>query len=108
MLSDTFTGLLFVDNVLIQCVCIYYLQEEWYIGLGIINGLLTATWAQKYKKPNRLTAPVSNLTNGEWHTMRLNITKSDITLELDNWTSEPYYHNVEAFSLSNNIIYLGT
>ncbi|VVC30456.1 Hypothetical protein CINCED_3A008316 [Cinara cedri] len=82
-------------------------QEEWYIGLGIINGLLTLTWAHKYQKPIKLTAPVSNITNSEWHMVRLNVTKSDVTLELDNWISNPYHHNIESFNLNDNIIYLG-
>lgn len=77
------------------------------MGLGISNGLLMATWGKKYAKPNRLIAPVSNLTNGEWHTVRLNVTKSDLTLELDSWISEAYQHKVESFSLNDNIIYLG-
>lgn len=77
------------------------------MGLGIINGLLTATWAQNYKRPNKLTAPVSNVTDSEWHTVRLNVTKSDVTLELDDWTSDPHHHNVESFDLNDNIIYLG-
>lgn len=82
-------------------------KEEWYLGLGVLNGLLTVTWSQKYKKPNKLTAPLSNITNSEWHTVRLNITKSDVTLELDDWISDSYHHNVESFNLNNNIIYLG-
>lgn len=86
---------------------ICYLKEEWYLGLGIINGLLTVTWAQKYKKPNKLISSVFNITNGEWHTARLNVSKSDITLELDNWTSDIYQHNVESFNLNDNVIYLG-
>lgn len=90
-------------NVLLK----YSLKEEWYLGLGIINGLLTATWAQKYKRPNKLISSLSNITNGEWHTARLNITKSDIILELDNWISDTYQHNVESFNLNDNIIYLG-
>lgn len=77
------------------------------MGLGIINGLLTVTWSQKYKKPNKLVAPLSNISNSEWHTVRLNITKSDLTLELDDWISDPNHHNVESFNLNNNIIYLG-
>lgn len=77
------------------------------MGLGIINGLLTATWAQKYKIPNKLTAPLSNITNNKWHMVRLNVTKSDVTLELDDWISDPYHHNVESFNLNENIIYLG-
>lgn len=77
------------------------------MGLGISNGLLTATWAQKYTKPYKLIAPVSNLTNGEWHTVRLNVTKSYVTLKLNDWTSEPYHHKVESISLNDNIIYLG-
>lgn len=85
----------------------YCLKEEWYFGLGIINGSLTVTWAQKYQKPNKLTAPISNITNSEWHTVRLNITKSDVTLELDDWISDPYHHSVESFNLNENIIYLG-
>lgn len=77
------------------------------MGLGIINGLLTVTWAQKYKKSNQMIAPMSNITNGDWHTVRLNVTKSDVTLELDDWVSDPYHHNIESFNLNNNIIYLG-
>jgi len=77
------------------------------MGLGIINGKLTATWAQKHKKPIKLTSPVFNITNSEWHTVRLNVTKSDVTLELDDWISDPYQHDVESFDLNNNIIYLG-
>ncbi|XP_016662821.1 protein eyes shut [Acyrthosiphon pisum] len=82
-------------------------QEEWYMGLGIINGSLTVTFAQNYKRPNKLTAPKSNITNSEWHTVRLNVTKSDITLELDDWISDPYHHNIDSFNLNDNIIYLG-
>jgi len=88
-------------------VYFYYLKEEWYMGLGIINGLMTVTWAQSYKRPNKLTAPMSNITNSEWHTVRLNVTKSDITLELDDWISDPYRHNIDSFNLNDNIIYLG-
>lgn len=77
------------------------------MGLGLINGKLTATWAQKYKRPNKLMASVSNLTNGEWHTVRLNVTKSDVTLEIDDWVSDPFHHNVESFNLNDNVIYLG-
>lgn len=77
------------------------------MGLGIINGLLTATWAEKYKIPNKLTAPLSNITNNEWHMVRLNVTKLDVTLELDDWVSDPYHHNIESFNLNENIIYLG-
>lgn len=68
---------------------------------------MTATWAQKYKKPIKLAAPSSNVTNGEWHTVRLNVTKSDVTLELDDWISDPYYHNIESLDLNDNVIYLG-
>ncbi|CAI6357340.1 unnamed protein product [Macrosiphum euphorbiae] len=82
-------------------------QEEWYMGLGITNGSLTVTWAQNYKRANKLTAPKSNITNSEWHTVRLNVTKSDITLELDDWISDPYHHNIDSFNLNDNIIYLG-
>lgn len=77
------------------------------MGLGLIKEQLTVIWAQKYKRPNKLTAPVSNLTDGEWHTVRLNVTKSDVTLELDDWISDPYHHNIESFNLNDNIIYLG-
>lgn len=78
------------------------------MGLGIINGSLTVTWAQQYKRPNKLISSLTNITNGEWHTARLNVTKSDITLELDGWISDPHQHNVETFNLNDNIIYLGT
>jgi hypothetical protein len=77
------------------------------LGLGIINGLLTATWGQKYKMPSKLIAPLSNITNNEWHMVRLNVTKLDVTLELDDWISDPYHHNIESFNLNENIIYLG-
>jgi len=77
------------------------------MGLGMINGKLTATWAQKYEKPINLTSPVLNITNSQWHTARLNVTKSHVTLELDDWISDPYQHNVESFDLNDNIIYLG-
>jgi len=77
------------------------------MGLGIINGSLTVTWAQNYKRPNKLTAPKLNITNSEWHMMRLNVTKSDITLELDDWISDPHRHNIDSFNLNDNIIYLG-
>lgn len=52
-------------------------------------------------------APVSNLTNSEWHMVRLNVTKLDVTLEIDDWISDPYPHNVESFNLNDNVIYLG-
>lgn len=100
-------NLMYKEVILNSLIFIYYLKEEWYLGLGIINGLLTVTWSQKYKKPNKLTAPLSNITNSDWHTVRLNVTKSDITLELDDWISDPTHHNVESFNLNNNIIYLG-
>lgn len=76
--------------------------------MGITDGLLTATWAQRHKKPGTLTSPVSNnVADNGWHTARLNVTKWDVTLELDEWASDPSRHGVESFDLNDNVIYLG-
>ncbi|XP_050527265.1 protein eyes shut isoform X2 [Daktulosphaira vitifoliae] len=81
-------------------------QEDWYLGFGIVNEFLTMVWGQKNLIPLTLTTPVNNITNGEWHTVRLNVTRLEMTLEVDDWVSNSYEHNIENH-LNDNTIYLG-
>lgn len=89
--------------------CLYQQGDE-FIGVGMDRGLLKLVWGWHGPTENKILIPSGSVADGEWHSLALSFSTTNISLWMDNTlvhaTNAPD-HSISKPLTTDGIFYLG-
>jgi hypothetical protein len=87
-----------------------YQQGEEFIGVGVDKGLLKLVWGWNGPTDNKIMIPAASVADGEWHSLTLSLSPSNITLWVDRileYSESVSDHSNSQPLATDGIFYLG-